>query len=223
MPKKNAEASTTPKQPFLMEKNAPQLWAFIGVNLAVFFALFATGGPSAGEVDQFWNRVTAKDGIILAVIPILAIVFNGVFSDTWKARLVFWKWSHPLPGCRVFSELLASDDRINKEALSAKLGPYPQEPDKQNALWFDLYKNRHGGVEKVLKAHRIYLLTRDMTSIAVLFVILLPAGFFAANIDGKVALIYAAVLLAQCFLIAVSARNYGNRFVLNVLVEESQS
>lgn len=222
MSKKNAKSSASAKQPYLKGKNALQLWTFAGANLAVFFALFVTGDFSAGAVDQFWHRVTAKDGILVAIMPILAIVLSGVFSDTWKARLVFWKWRHPLPGCRVFSELLATDYRINKAALAEKLGPYPQEPDKQNALWFELYK-KHGGVEKVHEAHKIYLLTRDMASIATLFVILFPLGVFAENFDWKVAAMYAVALLLEYVLIAMSARNYGSRFVLNVLVEESQS
>ncbi|MCX7355152.1 MAG: hypothetical protein NTY59_10025 [Alphaproteobacteria bacterium] len=222
MPSKKASGSGSSKQPYLKGKNAVQLCIFVGANLAVFLALLVSDGFSAATVDQFWHRITAKDGFLAAIIPILAIVLCGVFSDKWKARLVFWRWRDPLPGCRVFSELLATDHRIDKTTLAEKLGEYPREADKQNALWFSLYK-RHGGVNKVLEAHRIYLMTRDMASISSLFVILFPLGVFAENFQWEVAAIYAAALLLQYVLIAISARNYGNRFVLNVLVEESQT
>ncbi len=209
------------KQPYLKGKNAIQLWIFVGANLAVFFALFVNNNFSATAVNQFWHRITAKDSVLAAIMPILAIVLSGLFSDTWKARLVFWRWRDPLPGCRVFSELLSTDNRIDKTALATKLGEYPQEADKQNALWFSLYK-KQGGMQKVLQSHKIYLLTRDMASISALFVIFFPIGVFAQNSKWQSTAIYAAALLSQYVLIAISARNYGNRFVLNVLVEESQ-
>ena len=210
------------KQTYLKGRNAIQLCIFVGANLAVFFTLLVSKSFSAGAVDESWHRVTAKDGLLAAIMPILAIVLSGVFSDTWKARLVFWRWHDPLPGCRVFSELLATDYRIEKTRLAKKLGEYPQEADEQNALWFSLYK-KHGDVGKVLESHKIYLLTRDLTSISASFVILFPLGIFAANLKWEVAAIYAGALLLQYVFIAISARNYGNRFVLNVLVEESQA
>lgn len=222
MPSKKANNSKPSKQPYLKGKNAVQLCIFVGANLAVFFALFVSNDFSATAVDQFWHRVTAKDGLLAAIIPILAIVLSGVFSDIWKARLVFWRWRDPLPGCRVFSELLATDHRIDKATLAKKLGKYPQEANKQNALWFRLYK-KHGGMDKVLESHKVYLLTRDMASISLLFMILFPLGVFTENFKWGIAVIYAAALFLQCILIAISARNYGNRFVLNVLVEESQA
>jgi len=220
MPPKKTGSSRSAKPRYLQRENAIKLWTFIGANLAVFFTLLVGNDFSVAAVDQFWHRVTAKDGIIAAIIPILAVVLSGVFSDTWKARLVFWRWHDPLPGCRVFSELLATDNRPNKEALANKLGEYPREPGKQNALWFGLY-TKHCDLEKVLEAHKIYLLTRDMASISLVFVILLPIVVFAENLNWEVAVIYAASLVIQYALIAISARNHGNRFVLNVLVEES--
>ena len=62
-----------------------------------------------------------------------------------------------------------------------------------------------------------------MASMSALFVLLFPTSVYAENYNPKVAAVYAGGLLLQYFLIAISARNYGNRFVLNVLVEESQA
>lgn len=220
MPSKKSNGTKTSRQPYLKGKNAVHLCIFVGANLAVFFALLVNNDFSATSVDEFWHRVTAKDGLIAAIMPILAIVLCGVFGDTWKARLVFWRWSHTLPGCRVFTELLNTDPRIDVPALSTKLGQLPQGASEQNALWFRLYK-KHGNNVKILEAHKTYLLTRDMASISALFVILFPLSVFAENFKWEIAVIYAAALLMQYILIAISARNYGNRFVLNVLAEES--
>jgi hypothetical protein len=222
MPPKKAKSAETIQQPFLKRKNAIYLWTFIGVNLAIFLSLFVSKGFTGSSVDHFWQRVTTKDGIIAASLPILTIVLSGVLSDSGKARLVFWRWHDPLPGCRAFTQLINTDPRIDAPALRTKLGEFPPDPKAQNALWFRLYK-KHSADVKISEAHRIYLLTRDMTTISALFVVLFTVGVVAASLNWKTATVYAAGLIAQYFLVASAARNYGNRFVLNVLTEESQS
>lgn len=222
MPPKKAKSAKTIQQPYLKGKNAVYLWTFIGVNLAIFLSLFVSKGFASASVDHFWQRVTTKDGIIAASLPILAIVLSGVLSDSGKARLVFWRWHNPVPGCRAFTQLISTDARIDVPALKVKLGELPQDPQAQNALWFRLYK-KHSADVKISEAHRIYLLTRDMASIAALFVVLFTMGVIAASLNWKTAALYTGSLIAQFILIASAARNYGNRFVLNVLSEESQS
>jgi hypothetical protein len=82
---------------YLKGKNAAYLWSFIGANLAIFLSLVVSRQFASSSIDHFWERVTTKDGIIAACIPILAIVLSGVLSDSGKARLVFWRWRNPLP------------------------------------------------------------------------------------------------------------------------------
>ena len=164
-PRRVTKTETT-KEPYLKGKNAIYLWSFIGVNLAVFLSVMVGGKLAGSSIEDFWGRVTARDGIITASIPLVAIVLSGVLSDTAKARLVFWRWRDPLPGCRVFTELLSTDPRIDVPALKKKLGELPTDPQAQNALWYRLYEQRRTDV-RVWEAHRIYLLTRDMASISV--------------------------------------------------------
>lgn len=198
------------------------MWSFVGANLAVFLSLFISKGFTVLSVDYFWHRVTAKDGILAATIPILAIVLTGVLSDRGKATLVFWRWHHPLPGCRAFTELVGTDPRIDVAALKKKIGEFPDDPQAQNALWYRMY-NRHGTEQRISEAHRIYLLTRDMAAISVLFLALFPTGAIAGAINWTAVIEYAGALVVQYLLVASAARNYGNRFVLNVLAEESQT
>jgi hypothetical protein len=218
-PKRPKGRPAKPSDPYLKGKNAIYLWSFLSVNLAIFLCLFVSKSLTVPMLDLSWKRVTMKDGIIAASIPLLAIVLSGVLGDTLKARVVFWRWKHPLPGCRVFTELMKDDPRIQPPLLRKKLGDLPRQPQAQNGLWFGLYE-RHSGARRVLEAHRIYLLTRDMAGLAFLFVVLLPLGVFLSSRHWAVAGLYAIALLVQYVLIATSARNYGNRFVLNVLVEE---
>src|SRR5262249_51781631 len=154
---------------------AVYLWTFIGANLAIFLSIIASNAFVGSSVDHFWERITTKDGLIAAIIPIAAIVLSGVFGDLGKARLVFWRWRNPLPGCRAFTDLIGADPRIDVPALKKKLGEFPQEPQAQNAVWYRLYKARSADA-KITEAHRIYLLTRDMAAISALFVVLFPVG-----------------------------------------------
>lgn len=217
-----ANGATAIRQPYLKGKNAVYLWTFIGVNLAIFLSLFVSKGFTSSSVDHFWQRVTTKDGIIAASLPILSIVLGGVLSDMWKARLVFWRWRNPLPGCRAFTQLMNVDPRIDVPALKAKLGDLPHDPQAQNALWYRLYK-KHSADVKIAEAHKMYLLTRDMASISAVFLVLFTIGVVTASLDWKTAALYSGGLFAQYFLIANAARNYGTRFVSNVLSEESQT
>src|ERR1700730_9284409 len=119
-----ARQRTGAAEPYLKGKNAAYMWSFVSINLAVFLCLLISRALTQSSLDQFWHRVTMKDGIIVAGVPLLAIVLSGVLGDTWKARLVFWRWNNPLPGCRAFSELLASDPRIDVASLRSRLGEF---------------------------------------------------------------------------------------------------
>jgi len=208
------------KEPYLKGKNAAYLWSFIGVNLTIFLSVIVSGQFAGSSIDQFWHRVTTKDGIIAACIPILAILLSGVLSDSGKARLVFWRWRNPLPGCRVFTHLIGTDPRIDVAALRKKHGEFPQDAHAQNALWYRLYKE-HKTVPMVWEAHKIYLLTRDMTTIAAVVAVLFTIGVLAASVNWKTSLWYIGALTVQYVLVASAAQNYGKRFVLDVLSEES--
>jgi len=198
------------------------LWIFIGINLAIFFSVLISNGFDGSSIDQLWKRVTTKNGIIAAGIPILAIVLTGFLNDVTKARLVFWRWRNPLPGCRAFTELMKTDPRIDVPALKRKLGDLPRNPQMQNALWYQIYKKYRDSVV-VSDAHRFYLLTRDIATLSAIFVALLSLGVVLSSVSWKPAAIYGAALIAQYLIVATSARNYGTRFVLNVLTEESHS
>jgi hypothetical protein len=222
MTPEDANSLSAAQEPYLKGKNAVYLWSFIGANLAIFLSLVVSRQFASSSIDHFWERVTTKDGIIAACIPILAIILSGVLSDAGKARLVFWRWRNPLPGCRIFTDLIGTDPRIDVPALRKKQGEFPQDPQAQNALWFRLYK-QHKTSPLVWKAHKIYLLTRDMATIAAVFVVLFSIGVVAISVNWKTSLLYVGALTVQYVLVARAAQNYGNRFVLDVLSEESSS
>lgn len=205
----------------LKGKNALYLWSFIGVNLAIFWSLLVNKQFAGSSIQDLWSRIVAKDGIVAVCIPIVTIVLTGILDDTWKARLVFWRLRDPLPGCRVFTELVKTDPRIDLLALKEKHGELPRKPHAQNALWYRLYR-KHVGALQVSEGHRLYLLTRDMAVLAAIFMLLFPPGVLLISVDRTLLILYLLALVLQFILVATAARNYGTRFVLNVLAEESQ-
>jgi len=62
-----------------------------------------------------------------------------------------------------------------------------------------------------------------MATLAATFIVLFPIGLLLASINPKLLLLYIAALVLQFVIVAIAARNYGTRFVLNVLTEESQT
>jgi len=200
--------------------NSAYLWSFIAANLAIFLTLVLNRQFTGSSVEHLWEGITKKNGIIAAIIPILAIFLSGALSDMGKARLVFWRWHNPLPGCRAFTELVRTDPRIDLPALLRKHGDFPQDPKAQNAFWYRLYRG-HKTTRMVWESHKIYLLTRDLTTISAVFAVLFSIGVVAASVSWKTALLYVGALIMQYMLVASAAQSYGNRFVLNVLSEES--
>jgi hypothetical protein len=134
--------------------------------------------------------------------------------------LVFWRLKYPLlPGCRAFSKIAPNDPRIDMDAVK---GMYPEglpeDPKKQNAAWYKLYKQQ-GNKLIVKDAHRFFLLTRDL---ATLTVVLIPFCVVAHLLwNSSVATIgYHVFMLAViAILICLSAQSYGRRLVENVFAE----
>lgn len=216
----NSKAAT--KEPYLKGKNALYLWSFVGVNVAVFLSLIVSRHFDGASITHFWMQVTAKNGIIGVCIPLVTIILAGLLNDISKARLVFWRWRQPLPGTRVFSELISTDPRIDLAALKKEIGKFPRAPQEQNALWYKLYR-KHKMTRSVWESHKVYLLTRDMSVVAGLIAVLFSVGVIITGGSLQTTLIYSILLAAQYALIAIAAHNYGNRFVLNVICEESSS
>ena len=209
------------KDNYLKTKNAPLVWAFLGVNIAILLSIILSGKADLSSLNAIWKQMTIKDGLTAAGLPVLAVILAGVLGDIGKARVVFWRIWNPLPGCRAFTHFVHADPRINSAALIAKLGEFPTEPRQQNALWYQLYK-KHTGAIIVTRAHKEYLLTRDLAGISAVLLCLFGVAAALSAAAFRLQLGYIIFLVLQYFCTAVAARNYGNRFVTNVLVEGSQ-
>lgn len=201
------------------------LWIFIGINIVMFWCLHFVPKLSLVTIDtlnEMWNKIALKDGIILATAPLLTFILNGILSANVKAILVFWRYPNPLPGSRVFTRLALNDPRINLGNLSKTYGDLPHDPLAQNKLWYQIYlKNRPKVTVK--ESHKNYLLSRDITGISFILFLVFPVASFVIDGNQKVSGLYLLGLLVQFSVVSLVARNYGNRFACNVLAEEIRS
>ena len=198
----------------LKDQNTARLMAVIVTNLAVFLMILKTDALSAADFQRLMKDI--NDLIPAALAIALLTVANGLIGAQTKARLVFWHWTDPLPGCRAFSESAQRDPRVDIDALERKIGKFPIDAREQNAVWYRLYKSVESD-PGVTHNHRDFLFTRDYASLAVLFLVFLGALAIHQMDDWRLALPYVAFLAAQYLIVRHVATIYGHRFVTTVL------
>ena len=207
----------------LKQQNSKWLWMFVTLNILALLAInLGKLGDSEWLADT-WDSLTQKGGIGIACIPLVTLILTNLIPPDWKAHLIFWRISNPLPGSRVFSKLAKKDQRIDINILrKACGGQLPRSAKRQNETWYKIYK-KHAEKPSVIESHKSYLLTRDIAAMSLLLA--LGAGLFKLSIPSQSIELgwYAAGLAVFYLLSATAARNVGNRFTTNVLAEESSS
>lgn len=199
----------------LKEQNRWQLWIIVAAN-----SLFLYGVVQANAIRAEGLRAAFTDSqnlIPVGFALVIATVLNGLVSADTKARLVFLRWHHALPGHRAFTKYAVRDPRIDLSAIEAMHGsPLPTDPVEQNRAWYRIYKtveNDHA----VRQVHRDFLLLRDYTGLSAVFIVFFGAAGLYAIPSTKVGLTYLVTLVLQFALVRQAASNYGIRMVTTVL------
>lgn len=203
---------------YLKTKNIPIAIVFILWCISLYLSFFA-------GIEEFWDQLqlkyselSAKDGLIMTLMPVLVLVLSGIFSSELKAKVVFWKLRHALPGHRAFTKLAPADPRLNLDVLRKSMGNFPSSPEEQNAQWYRLYRKVEDA-PPVKHAHWNFLLARDLCSISLVFAVMGTVGLFFGGLPLGLLLTYFVTMILHYLVLLVVARNHGNRFVCNVLAE----
>lgn len=202
----------------LKAKNTPLVITFIAWCLAVYIAFLSFPDGFLEKIHSVFDQLKVKDGLLIMLSPILSLILTGFISSENKARLVFFRIKHALPGHRAFTELIKKDSRIDMQALARKLGSLPKKPKEQNTVWYALYKKSTDSVI-VQDAHKNYLLSRDLCTTSLLFAIVGPLGIYYRTHNLKWCVLYSGLMALHYLVLAIVAQTYGNRFVCNVLAE----
>ncbi|MEQ8485883.1 MAG: hypothetical protein RIB46_16105 [Pseudomonadales bacterium] len=154
------------------------------------------------------------------VMPVVVLLLVNVVPHDIKSMLVYWKARGWLPGREAFTKYGPNDPRIDMAELQSKVGPLPTAPSDQNSKWYKLYKQVSTETD-VSEAHKLFLMYRDMASMSVSLVVLIPLSLYFAGTAPAALWLAAALFAAQYVLTALSARWSGIRFVCNVLAVHS--
>jgi len=201
----------------LKSQNNKFIWLFILFNITIFAIFYFDKRLDYDQITEIWSSFTLKDGFLLAIAPLITLIVNGIIPSNVKAVIVFWRVHNALPGHRVFTKLLMKDSRIDQSSLENKYGKLPLKATDQNNLWYKIYKKNENDVI-VIDSHKNFLLLRDLSSISFIILFLFPIIIIFNN---SLSLLYPFLLFIQFITITISAKNYGNRFALNVLAIES--
>jgi len=206
-------------QQYIKSENRKWLIGYLLLHI-VIFALFAGFiSPTFSDVNALLSKLKDPQGFLPLLAVIFSIVLEGLLSNPIKEFLVFWRIKNRLPGHRAFSVIGPRDARVNMEKVKALfLNGLPSDPKLQNQEWFELYK-KYEDERRVLYSHKAFLLTRDLTALTAAVIPLSFIGHLIAGSQWSMIGYHLLFLIALLILISLPARNYGNRFVANVLVE----
>lgn len=202
----------------LKDQNRWQLWLIIAANAVVFYGACWWG---AFELTGLTALASAANLLPVGLAIVVTTVANGLLSSSMKDRLVFLRWHEALPGHRAFSVHAKADPRIDFTRLQRACGnKIPSAPKDQNSLWYRFYLELQD-VPAVQQVHRDFLLLRDYTGLAALF--LIGLGVAAVFLVGpwQAFGVYLGILLLQLIVVRHAAANYGVRFVCTVLAQKA--
>jgi hypothetical protein len=210
---------TRPPPTALKDQNRMHLWFIIAANVIIFYAVTQSNFIAVANLKGLLTPAVNLLPVSLALI--VTTVVNGLLSANMKARLVFMRWKHALPGHWAFSKFAVSDPRIDINRIKKALGnKMPADPEAENKAWYRIFKEVEN-VPEVLHVHREFLFMRDYTGFAALFFIGLGTTAVIFVHSWKISLTYCLALFLQFFIVRHAAATYGNRFVCTVLAVKS--
>ncbi|WP_421875985.1 hypothetical protein [Pacificispira sp.] len=192
--------------------------AYIWVTVEPMKLLSVGRTSLAKQLETF----AAPGTVGLGIIVIASLLLLGFVPPKWRDRLMHWRWKDPLPGSRAFSKIGPESGNVNMRKLRRELGVFPRAGDKQNALFYRIYRNHQEEVG-VRDAHGRYLAARDIGTITALMSVTLPWLACWATEDYVKSAIYGVCLLVVFALCVIAAKNYSLRMVQNVLAAASSA
>ena len=202
----------------LKQQNNLQIGAYVIVNILIFWGL-ANGTSVNFQSSEHLSEHLFTSALWSVVIGTLSTILGGQMTKDFKYLLIFMRLRNRLPGCRAFSYFMNKDPRIDPKSIKAKLIAIPTDPAEQNRIWYKIYK-KHKDKDSVIDAHKNFLLAREISGLAFLFLITLGSASLFLFSGWKLRIFYLLGLLAILLLSSQAGRTYGASLVTNVLAEE---
>jgi hypothetical protein len=208
----------------LKSGNQLKLITFVVANVVVL-AVVLIGMTKTSEliraIGQGEYLILARAIALPALGGLVLGAIGWIIPKSWKEVMVFWHLgARRLPSSQAFTTIAPADLRIDMDALRARVGPLPNDPQKQSAVWYGIYR-KHADEAAVNDANGAYLLYREMTALSpILFIAVLLIG--AVSEVSWVNTITAMIgVIIEYLLLMLAARHAGARLVSNVLAIEA--
>ena len=209
------------KTRYLKESYQKRLWIVVVINTVIFWGFVVLHA----DFSSIWTSISSisfNTGIAGLIAPTVVFLLDGLLSADTKARVIFWRFSHPLPGSRAFSIHLKNETRADPDQLVNRWGVLPDDPAEQNRLWYRIFRDVENEV-RVYEAHRGWLIARDLTGFSFLFLVIFGTATLISDVPWTTASFYLSILAVQYLATMITARNLGIRFVRTVLAVASQN
>jgi len=207
----------------LKQQNAKILRAYVGFVIAAL-AVYSTTKSGVSFSELLSGNLDSVPFDNLAGFTLASFVYlliARLLPTSVKEALVFWRWQERLPANRAFTTIAKRDERVKVSALRDKHGPFPEQGDTQNSLWYSIYR-RHQNEPGVLDANKHYLLYRDLSAANFLLTVLvLPLLYIFGSLTFLAVIFALIVLMVVGVFFSLNARSSGTRLVENVLAVES--
>ncbi len=154
-----------------------------------------------------------------AVIGALSLMLPRPIKDA----LVYLRWPYAAPGHRAFSHYAQRDMRVDYDRLKAEIPELQDQwsltPEIENKVWYRIFK-KHEKVPAVSHAHRMWLMFRDLTSLAYLFLwaFIIAGLYFKPDVNWA---IYLIIVLLELLVFWRAAWNSGIQLICNALAVAS--
>lgn len=214
--------------PSLKEQNKKSLVLLLLISLLPLYVsmLYLHGSELKllfkKDVFEFYRLLAFLGLPPLLVLSVVLILIVDSVSNTWKERMAHFRWSDPLPACRV-DKLINSDSRIDtvnapqevKELLDTSLSP-----SDKNKLWYKNIYLKVRDLSAVANTHKDYLLYREaVTGSVILFVLIGVIDLTSRFIYGS-PLMFIESYIAQFIIVGIymkTTSNKGNRLAVGAV------
>lgn len=197
----------------LKTQNLPLIATYVTFNIAIFLTFLNTGNINTQGIQDYYEKLSLKDGVFFGILILLIIVLSGVVSNKVKERVVFWRLEDRLPGCRAFSQYAKEDSRIDLKVLKAKFGKIPTSPSEQNKHWYKIFKTLND--KSIDSTHKDSLLCRELSVMTLeMFLLTIPIFLLYGAVIG---FSYFVFIVVEYLMVRYCAKNSAERLVVNTL------
>jgi hypothetical protein len=208
--------------PSLKTLNMPSIVATTLINSGLLYFFSQGVEIDAKAVTSFltnWKLSGLAAAGSTAAIGALSLVLPRRVKDA----LVYLRWPYAAPGHRAFSIYAQRDIRVDYDRLKAEIPELQDQwaltPEIENKIWYRVFKN-HEKAPAVSHAHRMWLMFRDLTTLAYLFLgaFLIVGLYFKPDINWR---LYSVFFVLELLIFWIAAWNSGVQLICNVLASAS--